>query len=75
VVVYTADGCSLCGRALEVVREVREAVAFDLDVVDVGGDAELEARYREQLPVIEVDGARAFTYFVDAEALRARLAG
>jgi glutaredoxin len=75
VVVYTADGCSLCGRALEVVREVREAVAFDLDVVDVGGDAELEARYREQLPVIEIDGARAFTYFVDAEALRARLAG
>jgi glutaredoxin len=75
VVVYTADGCSLCGRALEVVREMREAVAFDLDVVDVGGDAELEARYREQLPVIEIDGARAFTYFVDAEALRARLAG
>jgi Glutaredoxin-like domain (DUF836) len=63
----------LCSRALEVVREVGEEVAFSLEVVDIGGDADLEARYREQLPVVEIDGARAFTYFVDPDALRARL--
>ena len=34
--------------------------------VDIGGDPELEARYRELLPVVEIDGERAFTYFVDA---------
>jgi hypothetical protein len=34
---------------------------------------ELEARYRELLPVVEVDGVQVFTYFVDADALRARL--
>jgi len=73
VVVYTALGCQLCERALEVVREVGREVAFELDVVDIGGDPELEARYREHLPVIEIDGERAFTYFVDPEALRARL--
>jgi glutaredoxin len=73
VVVYTAADCSLCERALEVLREVREEVAFQLDVVDIGGDPVLEARYREHLPVIEIDGERAFTYFVDADALRARL--
>jgi Glutaredoxin-like domain (DUF836) len=53
------------------VREVRAEVEFELEVVDVGGDPVLEARYRESLPVVEVDGERAFTYFVDAEALRA----
>ena len=68
---YTAEGCSLCGRALEVVREVQADVGFELDVVDVGGDPVLEARYRESLPVVEIDGERAFTYFVDADALRA----
>jgi glutaredoxin len=73
VVVYTAAGCQLCERALEVVREVGQEVAFELDVVDIGGDSELEARYREHLPVIEIDGERAFTYFVDPAALRARL--
>ncbi len=71
--VYTAEGCGLCGRALEVVREVGDEVAFELEVVDIGGDPELEARYREHLPVIEIDGERAFTYFVDPEALRARM--
>ena len=73
VVVYTAAECGLCRRALEVVREVGQEVAFELDVVDIGGDSELEARYREHLPVIEIDGERAFTYFVDPAALRARL--
>ena len=43
---------------------------FELELVDIGGDPELEARYREHLPVVEIDGERAFTYFVDAGALR-----
>ena len=72
VVVYTAAGCHLCERALEVVREV---CGDAFEAVDVDGDPELEARHREWLPVVEVDGERAFTYFVDAEALRARLRG
>jgi Glutaredoxin-like domain (DUF836) len=72
VVVYGAAGCHLCEAALEVVR----AVCGDaFEAVDIGGDAELEARYRELLPVVEVDGERAFTYFVGADALRARLGG
>jgi hypothetical protein len=57
------------------VRETREDVAFELDVVDIGGDPALEAAYREHLPVVEIDGVRAFEYFVDADALRARFAG
>jgi glutaredoxin len=75
VVVYTAEGCALCERALEVVGEVRGRVPFELDVVDIGGDPELERRYREQLPAVEIDGDIAFTYFVDADALAARLRG
>jgi hypothetical protein len=74
VVVYTAGGCHLCERALEVVAEVANDTVFDLTLVDVGGDPDLEARYREHLPVIEIDGEPAFTYFVTADALRARLA-
>jgi len=42
--------------------------------VDIGGDAELERRYREWLPVVEVDGERVFTYHVHEDALRRRLA-
>jgi hypothetical protein len=58
-----------------VVAAVRRDVPFELDVVDIGGDPELEARYRELLPVVEIDGERAFTWFVDPDALRERLDG
>ena len=74
VVFYTAEGCRLCERALEIVREVQTELEFDLVLVDIGGDPELEARYREHLPVVEIDGELAFTYFVEPAALRARLA-
>ena len=30
-------------------------------------------RYRALLPVIEIDGEQAFTYFVDPDALRDRI--
>jgi hypothetical protein len=43
------------------------------DVVDITGDPGLEARYREWLPVLEIDGARAFVYHIDEAALLRKL--
>ena len=48
---------------------VRAQVPFELEEVDIGGDPELEARYREWLPVVEIDGARSFVYYVDERQL------
>jgi hypothetical protein len=42
--------------------------------VDITGDPELEARYREWLPVVEIGGERAFVYHVDPATLHRRLA-
>ena len=67
---YYAADCHLCERALEVVDQV---CAGDFQRVDIGGDPELEPAYRESIPVVDVDGERAFTYFVQPEALRRRL--
>ncbi|MGH3135919.1 MAG: glutaredoxin family protein, partial [Gaiellaceae bacterium] len=73
VIVYHATDCSLCARALEVIAALHDELEFDLELVDIGGEPELEARYRELLPVVEIDGERAFTYFVEANALRERV--
>ena len=73
VVVYHAEGCHLCGRAIEVVNQLQAELGFELALVDIGGDPELETRYRERLPVVEIDGEEAFTYFVTPDGLRARL--
>jgi glutaredoxin len=74
VTVYYAAGCHLCERALEQVRALREELGFELDEVAIDGSPELEARYREWLPVVELDGERLFTYHVHEEAFRRRLA-
>ena len=74
VVVYHAQGCHLCERAIEVVQSVRAEIPFELALVDIGGDPELERSYRERIPVVEIDGRPEFTFFVPADALRERLA-
>jgi glutaredoxin len=69
VVLFHAAGCHLCERA----RQVLSEAGVEFEDVDIGGDPELEARYREWLPVVEIDGERAFVYYVDPRALRRKL--
>jgi glutaredoxin len=73
VTVFHADGCHLCERALEQVRALRDELAFELEEIAIDGDPELEARYRELIPVVEIDGERVFTYYVHEAAFRRRL--
>jgi len=73
VVVYHADGCHLCERALAHVRAFRDELGFDLDEVAIDGSPELESRYRELIPVVEIEGEQVFTYYVHEAAFRRRL--
>jgi hypothetical protein len=41
--------------------------------VDITGVPELEAQYREWIPVVEIDGERAFVYFLDEPAFRRKV--
>jgi hypothetical protein len=74
VVLYAARGCHLCDAARRVLEQVRADTPFELEEVDITGEPELEARYRERIPVVEVAGREAFTYFVHPDGLRRRLA-
>ena len=55
------------------IEGVRVEVPFEVEEVDIAGDDELEARYRERIPVVLVDGEEAFTYFVTPDGLRRRV--
>ena len=74
VVLYHAEGCHLCERAREIVARIQREVPFELREVVIDGDPELETRYREWLPVVEIDGERAFVYYVDPDAFRRKVA-
>ena len=67
---YVADGCHLCGVAVEVVRTV---CGDDFELVDITGDPDLERRFRAVIPLVEIDGEERFRFEVDEEDLRALL--
>jgi hypothetical protein len=75
VVLYGKPGCHLCEEARATVLRVRDSTPFELEEVDVSLDPLLLRRYGERIPVVAVDGEELFEYFVDAEALRQRVAG
>jgi hypothetical protein len=57
-----------------VVAQLRADIEFELREVDITGDDELERAYREWIPVVEIDGRRRFTYFVQPDALATAVA-
>jgi glutaredoxin len=73
VVVYHGEKCHLCERALAQVRALRDELRFELEEIAIDGEPELEATYRELIPVVEIDGERVFTYYVHEAAFRRRL--
>jgi glutaredoxin len=74
VVLYKAEGCHLCERAKAQLAELRDELGFGLVEISIEGDAELESRYRELIPVVEIDGERVCTYYVQPEPFRRKLA-
>ena len=73
MVVFSRHDCCLCDEALAQVRVAREGVCFDLEVVDVDTDPALAERYGEEVPVIEIDGRKAFKVRVTSRQLLRRL--
>ena len=57
---YVGRDCHLCEIARAELARLRAELGFEVDEIDITGVPELEQRYREWLPVIELDGRAAF---------------
>lgn len=77
--IYSRPACHLCDEAKAVIEEVRGQADFDLAEVNIDSDRELQRLYGKEIPVVTINGRKAFKYFVDAEEflkkLRARRSG
>jgi glutaredoxin len=73
VVVYGAPECGLCDDAKAILEPASVQLGFRLRTVDISRDPELETRYRESIPVVEIDGERAFVYHVLPGALERKI--
>jgi glutaredoxin len=74
ITLYTRPDCHLCHEMREVVETAARERALMVEEIDVDADPALVAAYGAEVPVLCVNGRKAFKYRVDPAALRARLA-
>ncbi|HXG53211.1 MAG TPA: glutaredoxin family protein [candidate division Zixibacteria bacterium] len=73
IVLYTRKGCCLCEEMKEIVRSVTARRALDWREIDVDEDETLRERYGHEVPVLFVNGRKAFKYRVTAKELERHL--
>ncbi len=73
VEIYSKPDCSLCHEAKQVLEEVRAHLDFELIEVNIESDPVLYERYRYDIPVVFVDGQKAFKHRLDRSAVEHRL--
>ena len=70
VTVYSRSNCHLCEVALEVISEIRNEFEFTITKILIDGNAELEEKYGEQVPVILINNQPHDFFRVDPERFR-----
>ncbi len=71
---YSHADCCLCEEMKAVLAQVQENIPFTLEQIDISTDPELESRFGQEIPVLFVNGHKAFKYRLTAGELRRRLA-
>ena len=57
----------------DAIRLVAAKIPLDLEEIDVDSSAQLKEEFGDQVPVLFIDGRKAFKYRVTAKALEGRL--
>ena len=73
LVLYTRRDCELCREMEIVIEEVLPRFQAVVTRVEIDGDAALEAQFGVEVPVLFVNGRKAFKYRCTARELRKRL--
>ncbi|HEX9786484.1 MAG TPA: glutaredoxin family protein [Candidatus Binatia bacterium] len=71
---YSRADCCLCDEMKNAVRQVAAKIPLDFEEIDVDGSAPLKEKYGAEVPVLFIDGRKAFKYRVTANQLEQRLA-
>lgn len=74
VTLYTRIGCHLCEEAKQAIESARRRATFDYEELDIDSDPRLRQLYNEEVPVIAIDGRKAFKYRVTTAELLKKLA-
>ena len=70
---YGRPECHLCDEMKAIVQPVAVDFGCAIETIDIAGDADLERRFGHEIPVLFVNGRKAFKYRVTAAELARRL--
>jgi glutaredoxin len=65
VLVYTRKGCHLCEIVKESLVKLERRGLFRWREVDVDSDDHLRRQFTDEVPVVFIDGRKAFKYHMD----------
>ena len=71
--IYSRSNCHLCEVALGVLEQMRNELDFQITKILIDGNAELEKKYGEQVPVILINNEPHDFFRVDPERFRLAL--
>ena len=74
VIVYSRKGCHLCEIVKETLSKLERRGSFTWKEIDVDGDDQLRRQYNDEVPVVFIDGHKAFKYRMDEREFLRKLA-
>lgn len=73
VTLYTRKGCHLCEVVKESLVKLSRRGGFTWDEFDVDSDPDLKRKYNDEVPVVFIDGHKAFKYHMNEQDFLRRL--
>ena len=74
VIVYSRKGCHLCEIVKETLSKLQRRGGFTWQEVDVDSDDQLRRQFTDEVPVVFIDGRKAFKYHLDEHEFLRKLA-
>ena len=74
VIVYSRKGCHLCEIVKEKLTKLERRGGFHWREVDVETDDSLRRQFTDEVPVVFIDGHKAFKYRLDEQEFLKKLA-
>ena len=75
VIVYSRKQCHLCDEVKERLRRLASRAPFQWREIDIDADPDLLRLYNEEVPVVFIDGRKAFKYTLDEPEFLKKLEG
>lgn len=75
VVVYSRAGCHLCDVVKQTLAAMEGKASFQWREIDIDTDPELRRKYNDEIPVVVIDGRKAFKYRMSGRAFLRALQG